>query len=1787
MLPESQPRLSDAPVFAVEEPNGRTAVIFSVGQMNDLIAAANRLNSDPHANTVRVPWGLIEQMSGRRVDMSLLRPEAQIGASASASATRATTPMIAAALPLPTSQFYGGAMPTFGSPPAPKPSVMPADAAASTPARPAPVTTTTQTEPVTSQTQTGDDEVFDDSDTRWSEVEHRDQPTPPPAAVSSTAIAVPVPAPAPRTAVATATPVPPLAPPPPPNLLQGLRIRFTQTTSTSQPQTAVILPPPTSSAASTPAARTPAAAPKIVASAKSMDAVNQQQRDHQPPAKKAMPAKPPRSTSSTSTGSLMISSSEAGTPEAKKEPARKKATPKPTETVASQESHVSRRDTRQTHSKEGEGKKDRGKDKSTKSHHPAEEVLPVVPVLPVDVDLTADDVPETSDNPETDDNPVTADFPDVDDLPEAVVTVSAKKKKRAARRAKSKAAAPKQTSSAPELREPSPRPPSATESYDAMLDPTYTQPVTKSKSKKTASSKTKSTRKPKEAVEQAKHRLPDEELFDPTVIKPAPLFQPRQPQPPKKGSLAAALAANASDKQGDAYPVMELLIDEDDQKELGAPMKSFAAFDYQWLEEELATLIERRNNTAMTLGVPQRALERAHKVTAYLQTVEPGFLDGLHHIRTRLHLHYPEPTAEHDLWNFGGSRVPNEYEEAAFNMMRMLAAEDGRLQMSDEVLKLKVKKYLTDGNKSRVSAADLLHHLAVNIRGHTPFFASAYMAGGRTTGIIENESAYHASLLMDLVNLFCLRQLEAPLRLRAVDICETARPRLWNIAQFVFTPSLSMLDIIAVALDTRAEAAVPHGDLRAWPPPELNPNASNPGQPPPDRASRLYLQYREPDHRHPAAHWLHFQLGTPQHWNYTAVEFALPARTLGQLENVNGKELKNRIGSLVRSFMGRRTPVWAMCLPLCRAVPNDPEKDVMPPGERSQAVREYFDAIERIYTRVNPGRPRPLGAKPFDSAVLRTPTRECDMTVRQLYNTPAQVFQQAENRVESQIPPNLLQRFDEQQCLIVAFTTGYKTLANHPEEAVNPVADGDCILTPLEVLFGNCNGVPLEYHQCDSRDTYFVQWRQQPCARISTTENIARRLLMLRGNTNVVVGWHIQTLLCALRLSLPEAVVIDLAFHPVVRRFVNHTAKNRNIPEELVDNMFPEDIVYGLDIRVVAALVSKERGIELQPAGGRDVGHELLFMAALLRRIWTPLQEAVRYRASIPAAHMVRCGHGFTPHAIANYDPDVQAAINTPSVLAAANARPEHLGGVAFGAALHYDSRIPAGAPAIPWSEGNRLLTFSHSIVDFEPPPYRIPADPVLRDELTKCALIPEVRGRELECPALRDFCHPRVIINESDVDFHNCVVSAVSQQTVDGILKHLLDPVKRDHLEIINDVRYLWFVAAYFGFLDGAFRMLVAGEFDNVPDIPVAPLMHAAAGARPVSRLACHAVHTPEPDAEELEHFEEPTGSANATIIAVGTTAAATAGTATASAATASFATASAMITTAATGSVAIASAAIAHLTTASAANENATSAAATTTAATASAAKVIVTTASAATASTASTSSATSSAAAVVQRQYSSLEEPPLVISEDSSDTTVLPSEPPFVTPRDSPANQSANAGVTRIDLTRTSTSPLSLASTESLDSTPELLTTAVTSSGEDAATALQVSVAPITATESAGVAASALTPAIENRQPDSATSTTATDTAVEKSASATSEPSGSQVDAPGAPPGSASTTKPRGRPKGGAKEMRKDAEPEDDAPTQRVTRQQAKLLGDAHNRVNTPEASASPRPASSPPK
>ena len=227
-------------------------------------------------------------------------------------------------------------------------------------------------------------------------------------------------------------------------------------------------------------------------------------------------------------------------------------------------------------------------------------------------------------------------------------------------------------------------------------------------------------------------------------------------------------------------------------------------------------------------------------------------------------------------------------------------------------------------------------------------------------------------------------------------------------------------------------------------------------------------------------------------------------------------------------------------------------------------------------------------------------------------------------------------------------------------------------------------------------------------------------------------------------------------------------------------------------------------------------------------------------------------------------------AMNGPSILAAADARPEPMSGATFGTALRFDSRIPAKGPPLSWSVSEHLLQFSRALVRFEVPHFRIPEDHDARNELVTVALLPALRTREQECPVLRDFCHPRVVIDDVDVDLHNCIVHAVSQRGVAQILQELQDPEMQQHLSAIPDDRYLWHVAAYYGFLDGAFRMLAVDNFVTEPDIPVAQVMQLAAGFHPVTRLACHRPHTPQVDpmAELVEEVDEPTAATPETTV-------------------------------------------------------------------------------------------------------------------------------------------------------------------------------------------------------------------------------------------------------------------------------------------------------------------------------
>ena len=970
--------------------------------------------------------------------------------------------------------------------------------------------------------------------------------------------------------------------------------------------------------------------------------------------------------------------------------------------------------------------------------------------------------------------------------------------------------APSKKVKQPRAQSPPPRPPSPTESWAAGHiggDDDVELLGVSTKAKKTAAiPKAKAVRR--KPTETETHRLPESELqpLGAAHVQTRPIVEHTLLS--KSGK--AAIAAVASDKQPDVRPAMALTLAEDDRP-VGVPWTQENQFDYQWCREELKRLADNRCNLAFASAQPQRVYGRALQISTYLTAVEEvmGQLDSLRaSLRVRLQVLYPEDPTEPTLWAFGGRRVPSVHEEAAFNVIREVAADEPKLAMTPAALKGKIAKYLSDGNKTRVSSCDWLHHMAIGIEGYTPFFEDAYMSG-RTVGVMENRSPFYASLLVSLLNVFCYRQVQQPVRIRSADLCESARPALWEYARQVFTPSISMLDVMLAAIDLEADVPLQPGEMHAWPPPSLNPDASAAVPAVNERRTRLYLSYQEPGARFPPEHWLIQRFGVASSWNPSAVEFALPEDVKQQLIDLAGeaaKKLKDRTGSFVRKYGGHRVPVWATGLPLCAALDLGDERERA--EERRQAVRDYLEALHEAFRRAYPDRPLPTVALPFDAPILRDIHRELGLTTREIYSTPTLVHVQVENRNEAELPPNLLERFVETQCLLVAFTAGYVAPATNASASISPLRDGDCELTPLEILFGNCHGVPLEYHQAPDDRAFVVRQRQRQCSRSSTLSTMVGRLLTLRGCTNVIVGWHLQTLLTALRLSMPETVVIDLAFHPAVRHLANQLARDCGIPAELASRLFPLDLAYGIDIRLLAALVSRPgHVIELQPGGARDLAHELLFTSMVLRQVWPVLQEGQRFRYSITAAHLVRCGLGRTPNAVAVSDPELQQAMTRPSVLAKEGAMPARVDDVEFGRALRFDSRIAFRADSVAWNNPATLASFCDALVASGEPRIRLEGDELERKEVTHFYESKPIRARIDECPLLREFCHPRAVEHAGTVDVRNCVVHSTSRLDVAAVRAHLLDPATWEDLQTKSD-RQLWHIAAHYGFADSTLEV-------------------------------------------------------------------------------------------------------------------------------------------------------------------------------------------------------------------------------------------------------------------------------------------------------------------------------------------------------------------------------------------
>ena len=139
-----------------------------------------------------------------------------------------------------------------------------------------------------------------------------------------------------------------------------------------------------------------------------------------------------------------------------------------------------------------------------------------------------------------------------------------------------------------------------------------------------------------------------------------------------------------------------------------------------------------------------------------------------------------------------------------------------------------------------------------------------------------------------------------------------------------------------------------------------------------------------------------------------------------------------------------------------------------------------------------------------------------------------------------------------------------------------------------------------------------------------------------RGNNCILVGWNLGLLFAALGIVVPEWTIIDLASNLYIREYCCDAAKHRGLYEDLFD----VNIWYPVDRRWLAFLVldktSGEKPYELWcPLRGgeqlrRNVTHEALFSAAVVRHFFRPFQRRYCERYSDNVYKQMACGSGLT-----------------------------------------------------------------------------------------------------------------------------------------------------------------------------------------------------------------------------------------------------------------------------------------------------------------------------------------------------------------------------------------------------------------------------------------------------------------------------------------------------------------------------------------------------------------------------
>jgi hypothetical protein len=256
---------------------------------------------------------------------------------------------------------------------------------------------------------------------------------------------------------------------------------------------------------------------------------------------------------------------------------------------------------------------------------------------------------------------------------------------------------------------------------------------------------------------------------------------------------------------------------------------------------------------------------------------------------------------------------------------------------------------------------------------------------------------------------------------------------------------------------------------------------------------------------------------------------------------------------------------------------------------------------------------------------------------------------------------------------------------------------------------------------------------------------------------------------------------------------------------------------YGFDVSWIAACLSaKNQIVELAPSGVRDLGHEFIVTATLVRHLIKPLSRRHSILSRDPCFRMSITGWGTTMAVAVSVSSTLKTAVaEYVDYIEPRRTTSDPITAEAFGSCLQYDSRRTESACAtaahtgiaahsITWSDGGKFEMFRDAMDHTLWPKWVVHTDK-LEDEILMDSGQLDLQQRDAEWAFLRSFMYPPPLAVATQLDFRLGVMNSVNKGI--AIVRHTAASqwpatlVREPHAT-------LWTMGACAGFFDGTLNI-------------------------------------------------------------------------------------------------------------------------------------------------------------------------------------------------------------------------------------------------------------------------------------------------------------------------------------------------------------------------------------------